>query len=80
MEDSLKYGRCPKCGSVRVYSSDNDVTQVLPTSHTGLDKPRIDNYACGDCGYTEFYITPDTLHILDERWSRVDQIDDTTAP
>ena len=76
MQHSLKSGRCPKCSSTRVYRSDNRVTQVLPADYVGLDKPRIDNYACSECGYTEFFITAETLHVVSERWPRVEMLDE----
>jgi predicted nucleic-acid-binding Zn-ribbon protein len=76
MQDSLKSGRCPKCSSTQVYCSDNSVTQVLRADYTGLDKPRIANYACSVCGYTEFYVTPETLHLVNERWTKVEISDE----
>ncbi|MEO5953496.1 MAG: hypothetical protein ABIQ44_13610 [Chloroflexia bacterium] len=71
MQNNLKNGTCPQCGSKDIYFSDNSVVQVLPTTHQALDKPKVDNYACGSCGYAEFYITNDTLDVLKSHWHKI---------
>jgi ribosomal protein S27AE len=71
MQKNLKSGICPQCGSNEIYFADNAVVQILPTTYQALDKPKVDNYACGDCGYAEFYITSDTLDVVKTRWHRI---------
>lgn len=71
MERNLKSGNCPKCGSTDVYFTDNAILQALPTTYVGLDRPKVDNYACGACGYAEFFITDDTLDLIRTRWHKI---------
>ncbi|MBL0714225.1 MAG: hypothetical protein JJV98_11040 [Desulfosarcina sp.] len=70
----MKSGRCPKCGSSKVYSgtevfpkSGPFTCNAIPISLTALAP--LDNYVCVDCGYVESYIsTPEDLETVRRKW------------
>ena len=77
MEVGLKSGVCPKCGQEEVYFMDSDIFKVLahktPTfgAYSSKHQPRVDNFACGNCGYTEFYVTQDHLEKVKKDWRKI---------
>jgi len=75
MEGSLRNGVCPKCNGEEVYWANSEPLKILP-SNFGLGawsgrQPTVDNYACGNCGYTEFYVIGDHLEKVKKEWRRV---------
>ncbi|MEJ2689134.1 MAG: hypothetical protein P8130_04140 [Deltaproteobacteria bacterium] len=72
----MKNGKCPKCGSDRVYcgvdvypKSGPFGSNSIPISITSI--AAIDNYVCTDCGYLERYIAePEKLKEISRKWRR----------
>lgn len=67
----MTYQTCMRCGSAERYlvpaDGDNGQLHVSGTSKN----LRTDVYACGDCGYVEWYVTPESLALLRQRCRRV---------
>lgn len=74
MEQGLKNGVCPKCNQGEIYSTSNDSQKILPDNLSRLlgwgNRPAVDNLVCGNCGYTEFYVTQDNLDKIKKYWVR----------
>lgn len=76
MESSLKSGVCPKCDGFEVYYAEGGTHKILPHKfggHFDADSrpaPVVDNFVCGSCGYTEFYVRPNYLETVRKNWSR----------
>lgn len=78
MEGSLKSGVCPKCGNQEVYWADRETDKVLPSDFRGFygfgptqgARPDTDNFMCGNCGYTEFYVRTTELAVIKKHWAR----------
>ncbi|RJQ83204.1 MAG: hypothetical protein C4519_07150 [Desulfobacteraceae bacterium] len=75
----MKNGRCPKCGSDKIYSA-SDLplkggpfgSNSIPISLTSMAP--LDNYVCIDCGAVESYVAD--KYKLDEiarKWSAVNE-------
>lgn len=72
----MKNGKCPKCGSDKVYcgvdvypKSGPFGSNSIPISLTSI--AAIDNYVCTDCGYVERYIAEtDKLQEIARKWQR----------
>jgi predicted nucleic-acid-binding Zn-ribbon protein len=70
----MKSGKCPKCGSNKVFAAKNLPlksgpfgSNSIPISLTSL--AALDNYVCTDCGLVEHYIAdPDKLRDIEKRW------------
>ncbi len=75
----MKDGKCPKCGSDKVYeASDLPLkggpfgSNSIPISLTSMAP--LDNYVCVDCGYMESYLTgKDKLAEIARKWSPVNK-------
>ncbi len=73
----MKTGKCPKCGSRRVYSgahifpkSGPFASNAIPVNLANLAP--LDNYVCGDCGYLESYVAnARELELIASKWPRV---------
>jgi predicted nucleic-acid-binding Zn-ribbon protein len=78
LESSLKSGACPKCSGQEVYIADRETDKVLPSDFRGVfglgptqgARPDTDNFVCGNCGYTEFYVRPADLGMVKKNWVR----------
>lgn len=75
----MKTGRCPKCGSNKVYSA-TDLplkggpfgSNSIPVSLTSMAP--LDNYVCVDCGLVESYVADkDKLAEITRKWSAVNE-------
>ena len=76
----MKQGKCPKCGSVAVYSG----VEVLPKSGpfgsnsipvTLVSIAALDNYVCADCGYLESYIADaEKLKEITRKWPKANRV------
>lgn len=72
----MKNGKCPKCGSDKVYcgidvypKSGPFGSNSIPISIASI--AAIDNYVCTDCGYVERYIAePEKLKEISRKWRR----------
>ena len=72
----MKNGKCPKCGSDKVYygidvfpKSGPFGSNSIPISITSI--AAIDNYVCTDCGYLERYIAEsEKLKEIEKKWRR----------
>lgn len=72
----MKNGKCPKCGSDKVYcgidvfpKSGPFGSNSIPVSITSI--AAIDNYVCTDCGYLERYIAEtEKLREIARKWRR----------
>jgi predicted RNA-binding Zn-ribbon protein involved in translation (DUF1610 family) len=73
----MKQGKCPKCGSERVYASvDLPLksgpfgSNSIPVSLTAM--AALDNYVCVDCGLVESYIADEAMcKKITRKWSAV---------
>ena len=74
VESGLKDGVCPKCHQTEIYYTEADFHKILPQNFIGYgglgERPIVDNFVCGTCGYTEFYIRPSGLKMVKNQWSR----------
>ena len=58
----MKQGKCPKCGSVNIYSAEDLPlksgpfgSNSIPISLTAM--AALDNFVCVDCGLVESYVS-----------------------
>ncbi|MEJ2041627.1 MAG: hypothetical protein P8X55_22270 [Desulfosarcinaceae bacterium] len=73
----MKSGKCPKCGSEKIYTAENMPLKTgpfgsnsIPLSLTSL--AALDNYVCLDCGFVERYVADkDKLDEINRKWSAV---------
>ena len=73
----MKDGKCPKCGSVEVFSSEDLMlkggpfgSNSIPVSLTSM--AALDNYVCTDCGRVESYVAEeDKLNEIASKWKPV---------
>jgi hypothetical protein len=73
----MKNGKCPKCGSLRIYCASNLPlkagpfgSNAIPVSLTSMAP--LDNYVCVDCGLVERYIADkEKLQEIARKWSQV---------
>ncbi|MFH0728400.1 MAG: hypothetical protein V2B19_18945 [Pseudomonadota bacterium] len=73
----MKNGKCPKCGSVEIYTA-GDLplksgpfgSNSIPISLTSM--AALDNYVCVDCGLVERYVADeDKLREIAKKWRPV---------
>ena len=75
----MKDGKCPKCGSMEVYSSIDLMlkggpfgSNSIPVSLTSM--AALDNYVCTDCGKVESYVADDDkLNEIASKWKPVNR-------
>ncbi len=73
----MKDGKCPKCGSVEVYSSRDLVLKGGPFGSNSIpvslaSMAALDNYVCTDCGKVESYVADeDKLNEIASKWKPV---------
>jgi predicted nucleic-acid-binding Zn-ribbon protein len=75
----MKDGRCPKCGSDKVYSATDlplkggpFASNSIPISLTSMAS--LDNYVCVDCGLVESYVADqDKLEEIARKWTAVNE-------
>jgi predicted nucleic-acid-binding Zn-ribbon protein len=73
----MKNGKCPKCGSNKIFAAKNLPlksgpfgSNAIPISLTSL--AALDNYVCTDCGLVEHYIADsDKLKDIEGKWKPV---------
>jgi predicted nucleic-acid-binding Zn-ribbon protein len=73
----MKDGKCPKCGSVEIYSSEDLMlkggpfgSNSIPVSLTSM--AALDNYVCTDCGRVESYVADEVkLNEIASKWKPV---------
>lgn len=74
LESSLRGGTCPKCNHTEIYFMQTDFYKILPRKFIGYgglgERPEVDNFVCGTCGYAEFYVLPNSLEKVKKLWSR----------
>jgi predicted nucleic-acid-binding Zn-ribbon protein len=77
----MKQGKCPKCGSMKIYSAADMPlksgpfgSNSIPVSLTAM--AALDNYVCVDCGLVERYVA-DTrmLKKIAQKWTPVNETD-----
>jgi predicted nucleic-acid-binding Zn-ribbon protein len=79
---TMKQGKCPKCGSLNIYSAEDLPlksgpfgSNSIPVSLTAM--AALDNYVCVDCGLVESYVTDEyMLKKIAKKWKAVN---DTTV-
>jgi len=78
----MKDGKCPKCGSVKVYAA-TDLplkggpfgSNSIPISLTSMAP--LDNYVCAECGLVESYVAyEDKLEEIARKWTLVSETRD----
>ena len=70
----MKQGKCPKCGSVNIFSAEDLPlksgpfgSNSIPISLTAM--AALDNYVCVDCGLVESYVADDyMLKKISQKW------------
>ena len=77
----MKQGKCPKCGSEKVYAG----VEILPKSGpfgsnsipiSIVSIAALDNYVCTDCGYLERYIAdPEKLKEIENKWPKAGKVE-----
>jgi predicted nucleic-acid-binding Zn-ribbon protein len=73
----MKNGKCPKCGSVEIYTAEDLPlksgpfgSNSIPVSLTSM--AALDNYVCVDCGLVERYVADvDKLREIAKKWRPV---------
>ena len=78
----MKQGKCPKCGSTKIYSADDLPlksgpfgSNSIPVSLTVM--AALDNYVCIDCGLVESYVAEKRLlKKIAQKWNPVGDADD----
>lgn len=73
----MKQGKCPKCGSVNIYSAEDLPlksgpfgSNSIPISLTAM--AALDNYVCVDYGLVESYVADDyMLKKISQKWKSV---------
>ena len=73
----MKQGKCPKCGSVNIYSAEDLPlksgpfgSNSIPISLTAM--AALDNCVCVDCGLVESYVADDyMLKKISQKWKSV---------
>lgn len=73
----MKDGKCPRCGSGRVYAATDMplkggpfASNSIPVSLTSIAP--LDNYVCIDCCLVESYVADEEkLAEIERKWSRV---------
>jgi predicted nucleic-acid-binding Zn-ribbon protein len=78
----MKQGKCPKCGSVNIYSAEELPlksgpfgSNAIPVSLTAM--AALDNYVCVDCGLVESYVADESmLEKIAKRWQAVGDMTD----
>lgn len=73
----MKDGKCPKCGSKQIFSSEDLVlkggpfgSNSIPVSLTSM--AALDNYVCADCGLVESYVADqDKLKEIPKKWKPI---------
>ena len=79
----MKNGKCPECGSVEIYSSEDLMlkggpfgSNSIPVSLTSM--AALDNYVCTDCGRVESYVADQgKLNEIAGKWKPVRNDSDT---
>lgn len=81
----MKAGKCPKCGSSRIYAA-TDLplksgpfgSNAIPVTLTAI--AALDNYVCVDCGLVESYIADAAmLKKIAGKWTPVNPPEETEA-
>lgn len=75
----MKNGRCPRCGSNKIYSAADLPlkggpfgSNTIPVSLTSMAP--LDNYVCVDCGLVESYVADeDKLAEIARKWSALNE-------
>ena len=78
----MKQGKCPKCGSTKIYSavdlplkSGPFGSNAIPVSLTAM--AALDNYVCVECGLVESYVADETmLNKISKKWKSVNDVVD----
>ena len=81
----MKDGKCPKCGSHEVFSSEELLlkggpfgSNSIPVSLTSM--AALDNYVCADCGLVEHYVAdPEKLKEIAKKWKPANAQEDAEA-
>ena len=65
---------CRHCGSQDLFSftvqAGGSAGSLLPVG--ALHGPKYENRVCGECGYTEWFVAKEQLHLVREKFARVD--------
>lgn len=60
---------CPHCTSTNLFSAsvqaDGSAGSLLPVG--ALHGARYDNVVCGNCGYTQWFVSQQHLHLVREK-------------
>jgi len=78
----MKQGKCPKCGSTKIYSavdlplkSGPFGSNSIPVTLTSM--AALDNYVCVDCGLVESYVADENmLKKIASKWIAVNEAED----
>jgi predicted nucleic-acid-binding Zn-ribbon protein len=75
----VKEGKCPKCGSDRVYHGSDIPAKCGPFGSNSIPVTMVsiaalDNYVCARCGYVESYVAESSkLREISRKWPRVNE-------
>lgn len=77
--ESLKSGKCPKCGSDDVYSENPyaKTSERMIMAVSGFNRVYFDIYLCTNCGFFEEYISENdiknekTIEKIKKNWKKV---------
>jgi predicted nucleic-acid-binding Zn-ribbon protein len=75
----VKEGKCPKCGSDRVFHGSDIPAKSGPFGSnsipiTMVSIAALDNYVCAHCGYVESYVAESSkLREISRKWPRVSE-------
>lgn len=78
----MKQGKCPKCGSTKIYSAEDLPlksgpfgSNAIPVSLTAM--AALDNYVCVACGLVESYVADESmLKKIAKKWKAVNEVED----
>jgi predicted nucleic-acid-binding Zn-ribbon protein len=81
----MKQGKCPKCGSVNIYSAEDLPLKSGPFGSNSIPvslaaMAALDNYVCVDCGLVESYVADAyMLKKIAKKWKAVNKKADDEA-
>lgn len=78
----MKNGKCPKCGSSKIYSAADLPlkggpfgSNTIPVSLASMAP--LDNYVCTDCGFMESYVADKVKRKeIARKWTAVNESDE----
>ena len=66
--------QCSECGGREIYTSEGPLggqsACLLPGITTPIKRPHVEVYVCGNCGFHQMFVKPETLEKVKEKYQR----------